>query len=249
MPRTLQIGLVEDDATQAKIIGKMVENAGMDCLQYGTELDFRRRLGPESIDLLLLDWNLPGVSGLDLLRELRQTNATLPVIFLTGNDQESDIVLGLQAGADDYIVKPARAAELVARIRSALRRAAPPTGVPIIEDVDPFSFDIERRRLTLRGEIIELTDREFDLLVFLFQRRGKVVSREILLSQVWRVGPNVATRSIDTYVSRLRKRLGLQGESEWRLEGIYQHGYRLVRSAGDDTTEAATSDDAHGISG
>jgi DNA-binding response OmpR family regulator len=244
MSRTLQIGLVEDDSTQAKIIATMIENAGMDCLVYGTELDFRRRMGPESIDLLLLDWNLPGVSGLELLRELRQTNGTLPVIFLTGNDQESDIVLGLQAGADDYIVKPARAAELVARVRSALRRAAPPVGTNVIEDVDPFGFDLDRRRLTLRGEAIDLTDREFDLLVFLFQRRGKVVSRETLLSQVWRVGPNVATRSIDTYVSRLRKRLGLQGESEWRLEGIYQHGYRLVRSSNDDPADLAASAEA-----
>lgn len=242
MSRTLQIGLVEDDPTQAKIIATMIENSGMDCLHYGTELDFRRRMGPESIDLLLLDWNLPGVSGLELLRELRQTNATLPVIFLTGNDLETDIVTGLQAGADDYIVKPARAAELVARINSAMRRSAPLSNAHIIEDVEPFGFDLERRRLTLHGEQIELTDREFDLLVFLFQRRGKVVSRETLLSQVWRVGPNVATRSIDTYVSRLRKRLGLQGDSEWRLEGIYQHGYRLVRSANDDAAEPPEAD-------
>lgn len=242
MSRTLQIGLVEDDPTQAEIISTMIENSGMDCLHYGTELDFRRRMGPESIDLLLLDWNLPGVSGLDLLRELRQTNATLPVIFLTGNDQESDIVTGLQAGADDYIVKPARAAELVARIKSAMRRAAPLSNANIIEDVEPFGFDLDRRRLTLHGEQIELTDREFDLLVFLFQRRGKVVSRETLLSQVWRVGPNVATRSIDTYVSRLRKRLGLQGDSEWRLEGIYQHGYRLVRSSNDDPADLPEAD-------
>lgn len=237
MSRTLQIGLVEDDPTQAKIIATMIQNAGMDCLHYATELDFRRRMGPESIDLLLLDWNLPGVSGLELLKELRQSNAALPVIFLTGNDQEEDIVTGLQAGADDYIVKPARAAELVARINAALRRAAPPSQMHMIDGVEPFGFDLERRRLTLHGEPVELTDREFDLLVFLFQRRGKVVSRETLLSQVWRVGPNVATRSIDTYVSRLRKRLGLQGDSEWRLEGIYQHGYRLVRTSSDEADE------------
>lgn len=237
MSRTPQIGLVEDDPTQAKIIATMIQNAGMDCLHYATELDFRRRMGPESIDLLLLDWNLPGVSGLELLKELRQSNATLPVIFLTGNDQEEDIVTGLQAGADDYIVKPARAAELVARINAALRRAAPPSQMHMIDGVEPFGFDLERRRLTLHGEPVELTDREFDLLVFLFQRRGKVVSRETLLSQVWRVGPNVATRSIDTYVSRLRKRLGLQGDSEWRLEGIYQHGYRLVRTSSDEADE------------
>ncbi|MCZ8317974.1 MAG: response regulator transcription factor [Lysobacteraceae bacterium] len=244
MSRTIQIGLVEDDPIQAKIIGTMVGNAGMDCLHYVTELEFRRRMGPESIDLLLLDWNLPGVSGLELLRELRQASSGLPVIFLTGNDSEQDIVTGLQAGADDYIVKPARPAELVARIRSALRRSGPPTGHQVIEDADPFTFDLERRRLLLHGEPVELTDREFDLLVFLFQRRGKVVSRETLLAQVWRVGPNVATRSIDTYVSRLRKRLGLQGDSEWRLEGIYQHGYRLVRSSNDDPADLGVEPEA-----
>lgn len=244
MSRTIQIGLVEDDPIQAKIIGTMVGNAGMDCLHYVTELEFRRRMGPESIDLLLLDWNLPGVSGLELLRELRQASSGLPVIFLTGNDSEQDIVTGLQAGADDYIVKPARPAELVARIRSALRRSGPPTGHQVIEDADPFTFDLERRRLLLHGEPVELTDREFDLLVFLFQRRGKVVSRETLLAQVWRVGPNVATRSIDTYVSRLRKRLGLQGDSEWRLEGVYQHGYRLVRSSNDDPADLGVEPEA-----
>jgi len=244
MSRTIQIGLVEDDPIQAKIIGTMVGNAGMDCLHYVTELEFRRRMGPESIDLLLLDWNLPGVSGLELLRELRQASSGLPVIFLTGNDSEQDIVTGLQAGADDYIVKPARPAELVARIRSALRRSGPPTGHQVIEDADPFTFDLECRRLLLHGEPVELTDREFDLLVFLFQRRGKVVSRETLLAQVWRVGPNVATRSIDTYVSRLRKRLGLQGDSEWRLEGIYQHGYRLVRSSNDDPADLGVEPEA-----
>ncbi|MCE2943859.1 MAG: response regulator transcription factor [Lysobacteraceae bacterium] len=244
MSRTIQIGLVEDDPIQAKIIGTMVGNAGMDCLHYVTELEFRRRMGPESIDLLLLDWNLPGVSGLELLRELRQASSGLPVIFLTGNDSEQDIVTGLQAGADDYIVKPARPAELVARIRSALRRSGPPTGHQVIEDADPFTFDLERRRLLLHGEPVELTDREFDLLVFLFQRRGKVVSRQTLLAQVWRVGPNVATRSIDTYVSRLRKRLGLQGDSEWRLEGIYQHGYRLVRSSNDDPADLGVEPEA-----
>ena len=244
MSRTIQIGLVEDDPIQAKIIGTMVGNAGMDCLHYVTELEFRRRMGPESIDLLLLDWNLPGVSGLELLRELRQASSGLPVIFLTGNDSEQDIVTGLQAGADDYIVKPARPAELVGRSRSALRRSGPPTGHQVIEDADPFTFDLERRRLLLHGEPVELTDREFDLLVFLFQRRGKVVSRETLLAQVWRVGPNVATRSIDTYVSRLRKRLGLQGDSEWRLEGIYQHGYRLVRSSNDDPADLGVEPEA-----
>ncbi|MFN8903152.1 MAG: response regulator transcription factor [Lysobacteraceae bacterium] len=244
MSRTIQIGLVEDDPIQAKIIGTMVGNAGMDCLHYVTELEFRRRMGPESIDLLLLDWNLPGVSGLELLRELRQASSGLPVIFLTGNDSEQDIVTGLQAGADDYIVKPARPAELVARIRSALRRSGPPTGHQVIEDADPFTFDLERRRLLLHGEPVELTDREFDLLVFLFQGRGKVVSRQTLLAQVWRVGPNVATRSIDTYVSRLRKRLGLQGDSEWRLEGIYQHGYRLVRSSNDDPADLGVEPEA-----
>lgn len=240
MSKTATIGLVEDDATQAAIIAAMIERAGMECLHYAGEMDFRRRMGPESIDLLLLDWNLPGVSGLQLLKELRESGVGFPIVFLTGNDSEHDIVTGLQSGADDYIIKPARAAELIARVNAALRRAHPETATTI-HDVAPFGFDLTRRQLTLDGEVVDLTEREFDLLVYLFQRRGKLVSRETLLSQVWRVGPNVATRSIDTYVSRLRKRLGLGGTGHWRLEGVYQHGYRLVRAGGADKEQRAAA--------
>ncbi len=223
------IGLVEDDPVQAQLISAMVEEAGMQCLVFRSEQEFRRRLGPESIDLLLLDWNLPKVSGLELLKDLRASAATLPVIFITANDREEDIVAGLAAGADDYIIKPPRSAELIARIRATIRRVSPNAEDSKLFGVDPFSFDIAQRKMIFRNEVAELTDREFDLLLYLFQRAGKVVSRETLLTQVWRLGPNVATRSVDTYVSRLRKRFGLQGDCGWRLDGIYQHGYRLVK--------------------
>ncbi len=223
------IGLVEDDPVQAQVISAMVETAGMQCLVFNSEQDFRRRLGPESVDLLLLDWNLPKISGLQLLKDLRTSATMLPVIFITANHREEDIVAGLSAGADDYIIKPPRSAELMARIKAAIRRVTPNSSESQISGVEPFFFDLSQRQMTLDGKPEELTDREFDLMVYLFQRAGKVVSRETLLTQVWRLGPNVATRSVDTYVSRLRKRFALQGDCGWRLDGIYQHGYRLTK--------------------
>lgn len=228
MGQTIVVGLVEDEPIQVELMRAVIEASGMAVEAYGTVADFRRRAGDKSIDILLLDWNLPGESGIDLVRQLREgQGAYIPVIFITANQDESDIVTALQAGADDYITKPARPNEVLARVRAQLRRnQIDPAGV---NDTSPFRFEPDAKRLLMDGQAVELTEREYDLLRFLFMRAGRVVSREALLTQVWRVGPQVATRSLDTYVSRLRKRLGLSGESGWKLEGIYQHGYRLSR--------------------
>ena len=134
------------------------------------------------------------------------------------------------AGADDYIIKPARPAELVARVRNALRRSGAQRDAEEL-DFAPFKFRPRDQILFMDGEEVKLTPREFDLVLYFFQRMGRIISREALLSQVWNVGPNVATRTVDTYVSRIRKRLGLSGESGWRIEGIYQNGYRLTRTS------------------
>jgi DNA-binding response OmpR family regulator len=228
MGQTIVVGVLEDEPVQAELMRVVLESAGMAVEAFGTVAEFRRKAGEKSIDILLLDWNLPGESGLDLVQQLRESQgAYIPVIFITANQDEDDIVTALQAGADDYITKPARPNEVLARVRAQLRRNQIDTSSN--NDTTPFVFDNENKRLSMHGGAVDLTEREYDLLHFLFVRAGRVVSREALLTQVWRVGPQVATRSLDTYVSRLRKRLGLSGENGWKLEGIYQHGYRLSR--------------------
>lgn len=192
--------------------------------------EFQRRQGIHSIDVLLLDWNLPEVSGIDLLRDLRsQAFAHIPIILLTGNGAERDVVYGLECGADDYVVKPPRPSELAARIANAYRRVRPDASTRIV-DAEPFRFDVASREVHLDGKLHAVTEKEFDLLVYLFRRTERIVSRQMLLRDVWKLGPDVNTRSVDTYVSRLRKSLGLNGESGWKLEGVYQHGYRLSKA-------------------
>lgn len=233
--RSAHIALVEDDPVHATIYSGWLEQAGHRVSVYGTATEFRRRLGAESVDALVLDWTLPDATGMDLLDWLKHSpHASLPVIFLTGNDDEADVVAALRAGAEDYVAKPARMNELIARIESVLRRAGfNGPGVPVL-DMPPFRLEPVQRRLYLHGVLQDTTDREFELLAFLFRRAGRIVSRESLLAEVWNLSADVPTRTIDTHVSRLRKKLGLNGESGWKLSGVYQHGYRLEQLSAPD---------------
>lgn len=225
----LRIGVIEDDPVHREIVSTMLARAGFEVHAFANTLDFKRHRGTAGNDLLLVDWELPQETGLEFLIALRQSGEMhLPVIFLTACEDEALVVRALEAGADDYLVKPANPAILVARVRAALRRTLPAQVGPRLE-FDPFCFLLSQRRLLRDGVEAKLTPREFDLLLYLFRRMGRIASREALLSQVWHVGPEVNTRAIDTYVSRLRKRLGLAGESGWKLERIYQHGYRLAK--------------------
>lgn len=228
--REWTIGCLEDDPEQTALLRLWLESAGYRCAVFASAGEFRKRLGSEAVDLLLLDWNLPDATGLEVLQWIRQSpNANLPVLFLTARGEETDIVEGLQAGADDYVVKPPRQAELLARVRAVLRRRGgsgenePETPLSL----PPYTVDATRRRISVGGEQIELTQREFELACYLFRRQGRIVSRDALLENIWNLGPNISTRTVDTHVSRLRKKLHLSGEHGWRLTAIYQHGYRL----------------------
>lgn len=227
---TVVVGLLEDDQDQADLIRVWLEAAGYQVRWYADSKEFRRKLGAESIDILLLDWNLgTQTTGLEVLEWMRQSaHQRLPVVFLTARTSEQDIVTGLQAGADDYVVKPAKQGELLARLATVLRR----TGMNLqtaswLTEVAPYMIDTDHRSIRLNDEVIELTDREFDLASYLFRRHGRIVSREALLENVWNLSGDVNTRTVDTHVSRLRKKLHLNGDNGWALSAVYQHGYRL----------------------
>ncbi|HET6604255.1 MAG TPA: response regulator transcription factor [Xanthomonadaceae bacterium] len=225
---TSVVGVLEDDPDQSMLFRHWLEAAGFFTRTYESATDFRRRLGGESVDLLVLDWNLPDESGFDVLQWLRDSgNVRLPVLFLTARNQEDDIVSALRSGADDYLTKPPKKGELLARVGALLRRVGLQEEALPAEEVPPYRIDPARRRITLDGREIVLTDREFDLAYFLFRRRGRVLSRETLLDGVWKLRAGVATRTLDTHVSRVRKKLALTGEHGWRLSAVYQHGYRL----------------------
>lgn len=222
------VGCVEDDADQAALLRLWLEQAGYGCVVFRTANDFRRRLGNEAVDLVLLDRSLPDATGLEVLEGIRHSpNAKLPVIFLTASGEESDIVEGLAAGADDYVVKPPRQGELLARVAAVLRRHAGDADGDDVLDLAPYRIDPQRRQITVNGEPVELTQREYELARYLFRRQGRIVSRDALLENVWNLAGGVTTRTVDTHISRLRKKLGLSGENGWRLTAVYQHGYRI----------------------
>lgn len=241
--RIATIALVEDDPIHAELYSAWLTTSGFTVNVYNSAGDFRRRLGAESVDAIVLDWELPDTPGIELLDWLKHSPHTrIPVIFLTANQDEADVVAALRAGADDYVSKPARSGELVARVQAALRRSTPSVSRDPVIEAAPFRLELVTRRLFLHGELQELTDREFELLAFMFRRAGRVISRELLLAEVWNLSGDVTTRTIDTHISRLRKKLGLNGDSGWRVASVCLHGYRLERVVGTDGVSAESSE-------
>jgi DNA-binding response OmpR family regulator len=179
---------------------------------------------------MLLDWELPDRSGIDLLRWLRSQEIPelqLPVMFLTRRDNEEDIVTALKTGADDYLVKPARKMELLARIEAISRRMIRNHGRPARYAIGPFELDPHSRQLHKDGQPLTLTQKEFSLAQYLLSNLGQLVTRQELLEKVWQQSASINTRTVDTHISRLRRKLELVPEQGWHLTAVYQYGYRL----------------------
>lgn len=228
----MRIALLEDDPDQSELLCLWLENAEHTIIPSTTGRDFLRDVRRESFDLYLIDWLLPDLSGIDVLRKLRDELQDLtPVLIATVKKEERDIVQALEAGADDYLVKPIRRGELIARVDAVCRRAPGGRNAAKIRNADPYVIDEDHKLVRLNDSVLSLTNREFDLAVFLFRNAGKVVSRGHILQVIWGIDNNdVSTRTVDTHISRLRKKLGLNGSNGWKLSAIYQHGYRLEQT-------------------
>ncbi len=222
----LRVGLLEDNTEQAARVSSWIESKGYHCGVFNSAEEFRRAFRKSSYDVVVLDWTLrSGSSGLEVLHWIRRTlTSDIPVIFVTARQDEQDIVLALQAGADDYLAKPVRQHELLARLFALVRRAQPETE---ILECPPYVFDTGSRQVSVSGEEVKLTEKEYELALFLFRNRGRVLSRQHLLHSVWGTSAELNTRTVDTHASRLRKKLRLLASERWKLTSIYQHGYRL----------------------
>ena len=224
----MHIGVLEDDEDQRALVDLWLEAAGHSRKSYATVADMMDGLKRESFDLLLLDWMLPDGSGEEVLRWARQNIGwEVAVVVLTAREEEEMVVRALQAGADDYVVKPAKQHALLARLSTAARRAKP-SGLAVLR-LGAYEVDIQRHRLTLEGDPVTTTQKEFDLAVYLFQNPGKLLSRDHLLNKIWGLNTEVDTRTVDTHVSRLRKKLLLDGSKGWKMSPVYGYGYRLDR--------------------
>ena len=236
----MRIAVLEDDPDQSELVRAWLTNAGHKVSCSADAATFLRSVRRDSYDMYVLDWVLPDLSGIEVLRKLRkQIGDFTPTVIATTKDEERSIVTGLEAGADDYLVKPIRRAELVARIAAIFRRAAGGKDDDDRVDASPYELDPATSMVRLNGSDIKLTNREFELAVFLFRNAGKMLSRAHILEAIWGIENSaVSTRTVDTHVSRLRRKLKLGPENGWKLTSVYQHGYRIEQAG---TADAATS--------
>ena len=222
-----RIAVVEDEEALGVLLRYNLESEGyqVDVIARGDEADLR--LKEELPDLLILDWMLPGLSGVELCRRLRQREASerLPIIMLTARGEESERVRGLSVGADDYVVKPFSTPELVARVRAMLRRATPEKIATHLSAGD-IDLDRETHRVRRAGREIKLGPTEFRLLEFFMQSPGRVFSREQLLDGVWGRDIYVDERTVDVHVGRLRKAIN-RGRQRDPIRTVRGAGYAL----------------------
>lgn len=223
----LRIALVDDDVHLAQAIKLWLEEQGYDVMQYSNGREFTSALRKESFDLFILDWVMPDLDGEQILGWLtEQSEHNTPVIFVTQRDSEEDIARILNMGADDYITKPVRQKELLARISAVARRSQVSPQKEVLEYA-PYRINLTSHSLLKNDEPVKLTQKEFELVAFLFKNIGRLLSRGHILSSVWGHGSEFTTRTVDTHVSRIRKKLDLNPENGWRLSAIYHQGYRL----------------------
>jgi len=226
-----RILVVEDNEDLAFGLRTVLDFEGYEVEVAGegeTGLDAIRARPPQ---LLILDLMLPGKSGFDVLKEIRRSGHRFPVLILTARSQESDVILGFDIGADDYVTKPFSTAELLARVRALLRRTA--QGGEGGRDADTVGFgkvEVSRSTRTVRrkGEVVELTPKEFDLLLALLERNGAVASRQELLKEVWGYeNAEINTRTVDVHLSELRRKLEEDPSEPLHLLTVRKAGYRL----------------------
>ncbi len=224
----MRLAILDDDRELCAQVASVMRSAGHACYEFHSGEALRRALRRESYDLLLLDWELPDLSGVDLLAWARATlPAPPPVIMLTGRTDDGDIVHGLDIGADDYVTKPVNTSVLTARVEALLRRSYGQATGPKIESFGDHVFDPMGMTVTVRGGEVELTAKEFGLALLLFRNINRPLSRAHIMETVWGRNPEIPSRTLDAHVSQIRGRLGLRPEHGLRLASVYSFGYRL----------------------
>lgn len=217
--------VVEDSRSQAEVLKALLKSEGYQVEIFPEGKACIEALKTRNFDFFIIDWNLPDIGGDEVLKYVREhCGWDVPVVFCTGRTEEDAASDILRLGADDYIPKPIRYMEFMARVHALLRRRKPK---PATLQYGNIEIDLEGRRIRLSGNDVDLTQREYELALILLRNIGRVLSRDELLTSVWVRDAGVDTRTVDTHASRLRKKLGLAGESGLMLSSVYGQGYRL----------------------
>ena len=220
--------VVEDDHDIAALLAHYLEKAGHTVSRLSSGTAVLSTLRAQPADLVILDLMLPGMDGLLVCQALRADPATagVPIIMLTARGEEADKIAGLELGADDYVTKPFSPKELVARVAARLRRVGPAAGeADAIVHYGGIAIDAARHTVTLDGQDVRLTAKEFLLLQYFVQHQGRVLSRDVLLTDVWGYQYTGGTRTVDVHIRRLREKLPVLNEA---IETVKQFGYKLI---------------------
>ena len=225
-----KILIIEDEPDIRKTLEYNISREGYEVISASSLSEAKQNLDSSSFSLLLLDLMLPDGSGLDLFRELKQdkSKSSMPVIILTAKDDEVDKVVGFELGADDYVTKPFSVRELILRVKAVLKRGVSKSdNVEVQRQFGELKIDVDSHEVFVNDQQISLTALEFKLLRQLVDRRGRVQSRDQLLSDVWGYSSDVTTRTVDTHIKRLREKLGDMGKYVQTIRGV---GYKFTRT-------------------
>lgn len=227
----MRVAVLEDEAAQAELVVRTLSDVGHSCVPFATGPALMAKLRQETFDLLILDWNVPGgISGLDVATWARaHLSPPPPILMVTARSDAADIVAGLNAGADDFLVKPIDPSVLLARVHAVLRRAYPPELESRPETFGDVTFEPLHRTVTIGGLEVQLTAKEYDLALVFFRNMYRALGRSYLLETVWGRNPDLATRTLDAHVSKIRAKLGLRPDRGFKLAPVYSYGYRLER--------------------
>jgi DNA-binding response OmpR family regulator len=226
----MRIVVLDNEQTQADLICQVLSSAGHVCHAFPNGKELLLHLRKDSYDMLILEWQVEDMPAAEVVRRARdKLPAHAPVLFLTNSSGEDDIVAGMAAGADDYMIKPLRRSELVARVQALLRRAYPSQNGAEQLQFGQYVFETRPGRLLMDGAVLDVTHKEFYLALLFFRNIGRPLSRAYIHEAVWIRETAVPSRTMDTHVSRVRNKLQLKPENGFRLVPVYSYGYRLEK--------------------
>jgi two-component system, OmpR family, response regulator RegX3 len=224
----MRVAIADADYSQAQLLDRYLRRGGHRAQHFDRGSAMIRALNQGSFDALVLDWNLWDIGGAEVLKRIRGSEqSSIPILVAGAADREEDVVSVLRQGADDFMIKPVRCLELVARLEAIARRDARFSAQADVLAVDVYHVDARSRTLLRRGDPIELTAKDFDLAVLFLRNVGQLLSRGQICERVW--GRSQVSRTLDAHVSRIRLRLGFTPENGWILGAKYGHGYRLQK--------------------
>ena len=225
----MRVALLEDDPSHANILLHWLSSAGLACSRYEHGQGLLDALRHESFDALVVDWSLPDINGLEVLKQVRRTlRLSVPILLVSARANEADIVTALNQGADDYMVKPVRRRELLVRLETIRRRSGVwKPAEPQVITRGALRLHCGTRTAWLGDQQIHLTAKDFELAAVVLLNQGRLLSRADLREAVWGRGAPVSSRTLDTHISRIRDKLELTPSNGWRLAAVYGHGYRL----------------------